>query len=70
MLPQSAALGSLVRTSGNGKAPHERDMCCFSTWSRGAPALCAGPSPAKRRDTPAEESGVARVFVLAKDGCP
>jgi hypothetical protein len=68
MLPQSAALG--VSSEHRGKVkPRTREIRAVSQHDRGErPALSAGPSPAKRPETPAEQSGVTRVFVLGKDG--
>ena len=62
--------GSLDRTKGKVK-PSTSETCAVFQHDRGErPAEAAGPSPAQRRETPAEQSGVTRVFVLSKDGKP
>ena len=70
MLPQSAALGVSREHRGKVK-PRTSEIRAVFQHDRGErPALSAGPSPAKRRETPAEQSGVTRVFVLGKNGAP
>lgn len=68
MLPQSSALGVSREAQGKVK-PCTRETRTVSRHDRGErQAVSAGPSPARRRETPAEESRVTRVFVLSKDG--
>jgi hypothetical protein len=70
MLPQSAALGVSSEQKGKAKPSTSEIRAVFQHDRGERPALSAGPSPAKRRETSVEESGVTRVFVLSKDGVP
>ena len=70
MLPQSAALGVSSEQKGKVKPRTSEIRAVFQHDREERPAPSAGPSPAKRRETPAEQSGVTRVFVLSKDGEP
>ena len=70
MLPQSAALGVSSEQKGKAK-PRTLEIRAVFQHDRGErPTPSAGPSPAKRRETSAEHSGVTRVFVLSKNGVP
>ena len=70
MLPQSAALGVSSEQKGKAKPSTSETRAVFQHDRGERPALSAGPSPAKRRETSVEQSGVTRVFVLSKDGVP
>ena len=71
MLPQSAALGVSIEHRGKVK-PRTSEIRAVFQHDRGErPVAAAGPSPARASlETPAEQSGVTRVFVLSKDRTP
>ena len=66
MLPQSAALGVSSEQKGKAKPSTSEIRAVFQHDRGERPALSAGPSPAKRRETSVEESGVTRVFCVIK----
>jgi hypothetical protein len=70
MLPQSAALGVSSEQKGKAKPSPSEIRAVFQHDRGERPALSAGPSPAKRRETSAEQGGVTRIFVLSKYGVP